>query len=45
VDGAYAGSAFICEEYRYLMKGLQVRIIGNFTGRNDFLIILVCGFI
>jgi len=23
VDGAYAGSAFICEEHRYLMKGLQ----------------------
>ncbi|CAF1086955.1 unnamed protein product [Rotaria sordida] len=23
VDGAYAGSAFICEEYRYIMKGLQ----------------------
>ncbi|CAF4931583.1 unnamed protein product, partial [Rotaria sp. Silwood2] len=25
VDGAYAGSACICEEYRYIMKGLQVR--------------------
>ena len=24
VDGAYAGSAFICEEYRYIMQGLQV---------------------
>ncbi|CAF3961473.1 unnamed protein product [Rotaria sp. Silwood2] len=23
VDGAYAGSACICEEYRYIMKGLQ----------------------
>ncbi|CAF3777182.1 unnamed protein product [Rotaria socialis] len=23
VDGAYAGSALICEEYRYIMKGLQ----------------------
>ncbi|CAF0936975.1 unnamed protein product [Adineta ricciae] len=23
VDGAYAGSAFICEEYRYIMEGLQ----------------------
>ncbi|CAF0959000.1 unnamed protein product [Didymodactylos carnosus] len=23
VDGAYAGSAFICEEFRYLMKGIQ----------------------
>lgn len=25
VDGAYAGSALLCEEYRYIMKGLQVR--------------------
>ncbi|CAF0897752.1 unnamed protein product [Adineta steineri] len=23
VDGAYAGSAFICEEFRYIMKGLE----------------------
>ncbi|UJR20893.1 hypothetical protein I4U23_024002 [Adineta vaga] len=23
VDGAYAGSAFLCEEHRYIMKGLQ----------------------
>jgi glutamate/tyrosine decarboxylase-like PLP-dependent enzyme len=44
VDGAYAGSAFICEEYRYIMKGLQVRFsiteIAFF-----FYIYLVCGFI
>lgn len=26
VDAAYAGSAFICEEYRYLMKGLEVTL-------------------
>jgi glutamate/tyrosine decarboxylase-like PLP-dependent enzyme len=26
VDAAYAGSAFICEEYRYLMTGLQVNL-------------------
>ena len=25
VDGAYGGNAFICPEYRYLMKGIEVR--------------------
>jgi aromatic-L-amino-acid decarboxylase len=25
VDAAYAGSAFICPEFQYLMQGIQVR--------------------
>ena len=24
VDGAYGGNAFICPEYQYLMKGIEV---------------------
>ena len=27
VDAAYAGNSFICPENRYLMKGIEVRII------------------
>jgi hypothetical protein len=26
VDAAYAGSAFICPEFQYLMKGIEVKI-------------------
>ena len=25
VDAAYAGSAFICPQFRYLMKGIEVK--------------------
>jgi aromatic-L-amino-acid decarboxylase len=44
VDGAYAGSAFICDEYRYIMKGLQVRFLINKRSFSSY-INLVCGFI
>ena len=27
VDGAYGGNAFICPEYQYLMKGIEVRLL------------------
>jgi glutamate/tyrosine decarboxylase-like PLP-dependent enzyme len=26
VDAAYAGSAFICDEFKYLMNGIDVRV-------------------
>ncbi len=29
VDAAYAGNAFICPEFRYLMRGIEV-LDGNF---------------
>ena len=44
VDGAYAGSAFICEENRYIMKGLQVNYLTN-KRLLSLHIDLVCGFI
>lgn len=46
VDGAYAGSAFICEEYRYIMKGVEVsREQSIFAQELSGVLILVCGFI
>ena len=30
VDGAYAGAALICEEYRYLIKGFEVKTMKRF---------------
>ena len=27
VDAAYAGNSFICPENRYLMKGIEVKVI------------------
>ncbi|CAF4496822.1 unnamed protein product [Rotaria socialis] len=38
VDGAYAGSALICEEYRYIMKGLHYADSFN-TNPNKWLLI------
>ena len=38
VDGAYAGSAFICEEYRYIMKGLQVRM-SQISGSKEIILV------
>ncbi|CAF1083787.1 unnamed protein product, partial [Didymodactylos carnosus] len=38
VDGAYAGSAFICEEFRYLMKGIHYADSYN-TNPNKWLLI------
>lgn len=26
IDAAYAGSAFVCPEYRHYMKGIQVNV-------------------
>lgn len=26
IDAAYAGSAFVCPEYRHFMKGIQVNV-------------------
>ena len=31
VDAAYAGCAFVCPEYRYLMKGIEVKGIFHKT--------------
>lgn len=31
VDAAYAGSAFICEEFRHLMKGIEMVDSFNFN--------------
>jgi glutamate/tyrosine decarboxylase-like PLP-dependent enzyme len=28
VDASYAGNAFICPEYQYLMKGIEVLLSG-----------------
>lgn len=28
VDGAYAGSALICEEFRHYINGLEVTLVG-----------------
>ena len=43
VDAAYAGSAFVCPEFRHLMKGIEV-ILKYFrkdktNSRNNFMII------
>ena len=47
VDGAYAGSAVICEEYRYIMKGLEVskRENEHVFDEECRLEILVCRFV
>lgn len=34
VDAAYAGSAFICPEFKYLMAGIEVHIIPNLQSTN-----------
>ena len=34
VDAAYAGNAFICPEFRYLMRGIEV-LDGNFKTIDD----------
>jgi glutamate/tyrosine decarboxylase-like PLP-dependent enzyme len=31
IDAAYAGSAFVCPEYRKYMKGIQVNLRGILT--------------
>ena len=31
VDAAYAGCAFVCEEFRHLMCGIEVRVFFKFN--------------
>lgn len=42
VDAAYAGSAFICEEYRYLMKGIENADSFNFNPHKWLLVNFDC---
>lgn len=35
VDGAYAGSALICEEFQYLIKGFEVNFISALIRSDD----------
>lgn len=42
VDAAYAGSAFICPEYRYLMKGIETADSFNFNPHKWLLVTFDC---
>lgn len=42
VDAAYAGSAFICPEYRYLMKGVELAESFNFNPHKWMLVNFDC---
>ncbi|XP_054285174.1 aromatic-L-amino-acid decarboxylase [Macrosteles quadrilineatus] len=42
VDAAYAGSAFICPEYRYLMKGVEFADSFNFNPHKWMLVTFDC---
>lgn len=42
VDAAYAGSAFICPEYRYLMKGVELADSFNFNPHKWMLVNFDC---
>ena len=42
VDAAYAGSAFICPEYRYLMKGVELAESFNFNPHKWLLVNFDC---
>ncbi|XKL61071.1 hypothetical protein PGB90_008128 [Kerria lacca] len=42
VDAAYAGSAFICPEYRYLMNGIQYADSFNFNPHKWLLVTFDC---
>lgn len=42
VDAAYAGSAFICPEYRYLMKGIETADSFNFNPHKWMLVNFDC---
>ncbi|CRK86290.1 CLUMA_CG000177, isoform A [Clunio marinus] len=42
VDAAYAGSAFICPEYRYLMKGIELAESFNFNPHKWMLVNFDC---
>lgn len=42
VDAAYAGSAFICPEYRYLMKGVETADSFNFNPHKWMLVNFDC---
>lgn len=42
VDAAYAGSAFICPEYRYLMKGIELADSFNFNPHKWMLVNFDC---
>ncbi|KAK3880492.1 hypothetical protein Pcinc_015013 [Petrolisthes cinctipes] len=42
VDAAYAGSAFICEEFRYLMDGLELAHSFNFNPHKWLLVNFDC---
>ncbi|KAK7576159.1 hypothetical protein V9T40_012445 [Parthenolecanium corni] len=42
VDAAYAGSAFICPEYRYLMKGIERADSFNFNPHKWMLVTFDC---
>lgn len=42
VDAAYAGSAFICPEYRYLMKGVETADSFNFNPHKWLLVNFDC---
>jgi len=42
IDAAYAGSAFICPEYRYLMKGIEYADSFNFNPHKWMLVTFDC---
>lgn len=42
VDAAYAGAAFICEEYRYLMRGIEKADTFNFNPHKWLLVNFDC---
>ena len=42
IDAAYAGSAFICPEYRYLMKGVENTDSFNFNAHKWLLVNIDC---
>lgn len=42
VDAAYAGSAFICPEYRHLMKGIETADSFNFNPHKWLLVNFDC---
>ena len=42
VDAAYAGSAFVCPEYRYLMDGLELAESFNFNPHKWLLVNFDC---
>lgn len=42
VDAAYAGSAFICEEYRHYLKGLDLADSFNFNPHKWLLVNFDC---